>query len=803
MHPNRIAWKLIKLMIVFSSLITLVTTAVQLWSEYGRDTGAIQSRFVQVERSYIDSIAENVWESDTGRLDLLVSGIIEFPDFRYAMVRDDNGGVLAEAGAPVDKNKIRKVYPLHYTFRSTNLKIGELEVVASLEDVYNRAWDRVGLILVSNAIKTFLVAVFMFALVYWTLTRHLDVMAAFAQRIDLTLPVEPLNLDRGHFAGRRDEMDQLAESLNDMQGKLFRSYEELRMLNNDLEDRVLERTKAMRNEIEVRKTAEEKLEQSEHRLRDIAEAGADWLWEMGPDLRFTYVSEGRELFGDEAMTSIIGRTRMESAADTDDVDKWESHMDDLRNHRPFRDFQYLRKSATGQQATIRVSGKPVFDDQGTFQGYRGVTSDVTEVVEAKRKVALAENQLRILSSAMEQSPSMVFITDFQGDINYVNEKFVEVTGYSKEDVLGRNPRLLKSPDTPHFVHNDMWAKLKSGQEWRGEIKDMRKDGTEFWAYATIAPVKDENGRITHFVATHEDITMRKQADIQMREATKQAQLASRAKSELMANMSHELRTPLNAIIGFSDSMLSGVFGSLGNDRYVDYVRDIHASGQHLLELINDILDVSAIEAGKLVLRPEPLEMKTVATSCLKLVQHRANEAQVKLFHHVEKDIPDLLADERRVKQVLLNLLTNAVKFTPEDGQVNLNILLSPDGGLRFEVEDSGIGMDDQGIEKALSQFGQVDSRLSRRYEGTGLGLPLSKSLVEAHGGTLDIRSRIGHGTTVVVHFPKERTILGDRTVKGEKPGVSSKTQSSDTDAEGEKLASVSDDHNDKKTPTVH
>jgi len=794
-HPNRIAWKLIKWLILFSSVVTLVTTGVQLWTEYGRDMNAIQSRFVQVERSYLDSISENVWEADVGRLDLLVNGIIEFPDFKYATVREKNGDTLASVGEVGDERVIRNIYPLDYAFRGANLKIGELEVVASLTAVYNRTLDRVGLILVSNAIKTFLVAIFMFAMVYWLLTRHLDVMAAFARRLDFSLPEEPLDLDRGPFSGKRDELDQLADSLNDMQSKLFNSYEELRSLYNDLEDRVLERTKALTKEVKEHKRTEKKLADSEARVLDMAESGSDWLWEMDPDLRFTYLSEGN--MGDSTInpSQVIGRTRRELAVETGNVEKWKDHLADLEAHRPFRDFIYEARGEFGAPVFLKVCGKPVFSDEGSFLGYRGVGSNVTQQIEAERKAASAETQLHVLSSAMEQNPSIVFITDHEGVIQYVNAKFTEVTGYSADEALGRNPRLLKSADTPAAVHKEMWGNLKSGQEWRGEIKDTCKDGSSFWAYAVIAPVKDGTGQVTHFVATHEDITARKAAEAQLHEATERAQLASRTKSELMANMSHELRTPLNAIIGFSDSMRCGVFGPLQNERYEGYVDDIHNSGQHLLELINDILDVSAVEAGKLELQSEPVDVTNVAAACLKLVFHRADDAQVKLSHHIEKDIPNLLCDERRLKQVLLNLLSNAVKFTPENGQVTLNVLRASDGGLRFEVEDTGIGMDEQGIETALTQFGQVDSKLSRRHEGTGLGLPLSKSLVELHSGALDIRSRLGHGTTVVAHFPPERTI--DKGVKNVE------VKSPDPDVEGEGRTPVPGDHSDKKIPTVH
>jgi len=786
---------------LFSSLVTLVTTGVQLWAEYGRDIDAIQERFVQVERGYLDSIAKNVWEADPGRLGLLVSGIIEFPDFMHATVREQDGRTLASAGHVSDTQVIRNIYPLHYTFRDTNLKIGELEVVASLSAVYDRVVDRVGLILVANAIKTFLVAAFMFAMVYWLLTRHLDVMAAFARRLDFSLPEKPLTLDRGILSGKRDELDLLTESLNDMQSKLFSSYEELRVLYNDLEDRVRDRTKALSSEVEEHERTEQKLADSEARLLDMVESGSDWLWEMGPDLRFSSVSSGGLQAVDLHLDQVIGRTRRDLVDETLDMDKWYEHLADLDEHRAFRDFMYETRDRRGAPVYLKISGKPVFDDDGVFMGYRGVGTNVTLQVETEHKVAAAEAQLHVLSSAVEQNPTMILITNYEGAIEYVNESFTKKTGYTLADVLGRNPRLLKSEDTPTLIHAEIWNTIKSGREWRGEIKDMRKDGTAFWAYAIIAPVKNKYGEITHFVATHEDITERKAADIQLREATRRAQLASRTKSELMANMSHELRTPLNAIIGFSDSMLSGVFGPLGNERYEDYVNDIHSSGQHLLELINDILDVSAVEAGKLELHSEPLNVRAVVATSLKLVQHRAYSAHVAMSHHIDGDIPSLLGDERRIKQILLNLLSNAVKFTPEYGRVTLNALRAPDGGIRFEIVDTGIGMDEEGIKTALTQFGQVDSKLSRRYDGTGLGVPLSKNLVEAHGGTLEIRSRPGRGTTVKVHFPPERTIMGDEN--------SVNAQSPDQDVEGEGLTPVSDDHpvsdahNDKKIPTVH
>ncbi len=756
--PNRIAWKLIKALIAFSSILTIGTTALQLWSEYGRDINAIDTHFRQVERGYLQSVAENVWEADTERLNLLVQGIVEFTDFKSAVVRDENGVELARSGRAQGTRLMRKVYPLFYTFRGKRRVIGELDVAASLSSVYARALDRVGLILVANFVKTFLVALFFFAVVYYLLTRHLHVMARFARNLDFINGAGDLFLERGRFAGEADELDALAAALNEMKAKLFLSYDELHALSGELEGRVRERTRELSTEIEARKRTAKKLEESESRLRDIIEAGSDWIWEMGPDFCFSYISGGILSAGVNDGKSMPCHTLEDFSANDDERKKWRLHMDDLENHRSFRDFEYPIRQENGTRLYVCISGKPTFDEKGNFLGYRGTGSDITARIEAELQVARAQEQLRVLSSALEQSPSAVFITDHLGVIEYVNTKFTTLTGYTRKEIVGKNPRILRAAGAAYPDDEDLWRHINQGREWRGEIKDKRKDGITFWADVTVAPVKDNSGKITHFIVTHEDITERKAAAKRLRGATELAEIANRAKSELMANMSHELRTPLNAIIGFSDTMLNHVFGPIGNKRYEEYVGDIHDSGAHLLDLINDILDVSAIEAGKLELRCEPLDVEALVQACLKLVNYRAEEGALLLDYRIEKNMPQFYADERRIKQVLLNLLTNAVKFTPEGGRVTLSALLAADGSVRFEVEDTGIGMDEAGIKIAMAQFGQVDSKLARKYEGTGLGLPLSKHLVEAHGGTLEIHSHLGRGAVVSVKFPPERSL---------------------------------------------
>jgi signal transduction histidine kinase len=224
-------------------------------------------------------------------------------------------------------------------------------------------------------------------------------------------------------------------------------------------------------------------------------------------------------------------------------------------------------------------------------------------------------------------------------------------------------------------------------------------------------------------------------------------------------MSHELRTPLNAIIGFSDTMILEVFGSL-SDRYKSYAVDIRSSGEHLLALINDVLDLSRLDAGHADLREEEFDTGELIAESLRMVVGQATKAQVVLTTHIAPDLPHLKADKRRIKQILINLISNALKFTPAGGQVAVTAGLVP-AGLAMAVSDSGIGIAPEDIPKVMERFGMVDSSMSRQHTGTGLGLPLSKQLAELHGGSLALESTLNVGTTVTVTLPAERLIRRD------------------------------------------
>jgi signal transduction histidine kinase len=251
---------------------------------------------------------------------------------------------------------------------------------------------------------------------------------------------------------------------------------------------------------------------------------------------------------------------------------------------------------------------------------------------------------------------------------------------------------------------------------------------------------------------------RERAYEELRVAKEEAEAANHAKSGFLATMSHELRTPLNAIIGFSEMMLREVLGALGNDQYRTYVGDIHASGTHLLQIINDILDLSKAEAGKIDLAEEIFDLRDVMRSVSQLTVGRARAADLTQSSELPDDLPPLYGDERKTKQVLLNLITNSVKFTPPGGSIEVTASWAVDKGIAITVSDTGIGIPAADLERVIKPFEQVDSSLSRQHEGTGLGLPLVKAIMELHGGSLELKSELGVGTQATVIFPPQRVL---------------------------------------------
>jgi two-component system, cell cycle sensor histidine kinase PleC len=377
--------------------------------------------------------------------------------------------------------------------------------------------------------------------------------------------------------------------------------------------------------------------------------------------------------------------------------------------------------------------------------------------EERHRQALIESHER-LARVIDAIPVMISATDCSGRFIFANRHFAESLGLDRDSVIGRTPADLCPP--PRGVEwVDLDRRLADGQGGRLSFEEVvpGTDGQET-VLLTGKSVLNEGAEGRLIVVTVSfDITVRKRTELELIEATRLAEAANRAKTEFLANMSHELRTPLNAIIGFSEVIATEMLGSVGTPRYIEYASDIGRSAEHLMDIINDVLDVAKIEAGKFELDEEVVDLGEVLGNAERLLRERAEEAGVRLRVEVAPALPRLRADTQKLRQILFNLLTNAIKFSLPEGLIRVRVSC-PDGAVILSVSDSGIGMDEAEIAVAVSRFGQVASPWTRRHSGTGLGLPLVIGLVELHGGKFDIRSRKGEGTTITISFPAERSV---------------------------------------------
>jgi PAS domain S-box-containing protein len=379
----------------------------------------------------------------------------------------------------------------------------------------------------------------------------------------------------------------------------------------------------------------------------------------------------------------------------------------------------------------------------------------------QREVAVrrsTEDNLRLTQLAMDRSSESICLIDRSGRYLNVNDATCRQLGYSREELLAKTVFDV-AVETDRDSWGDRWELSKRLGSRSFEGHRVTKDSRTIPVDIIVSHIQFRDREYLFTVAR--DATARRLGEQELRTARDLAESANRAKSQFLANMSHELRTPLNAIIGFSEVISSALFGPL-DLRYRDYAQDIHGSGHHLLRIINDLLDLSKIEAGRLELRDTLVALASIFETCRRMVIDRAMAAGVELDFRPTG--LELRVDELRLEQVLLNLVSNAVKFTPSGGRVDVSARLALSGEVIISVADTGIGMAAADIPRALQPFGQIDNSLSRPHGGTGLGLPLARRLVELHGGTMSIDSELGKGTTVTVVLPTHRAHHRDAAI---------------------------------------
>jgi len=396
-----------------------------------------------------------------------------------------------------------------------------------------------------------------------------------------------------------------------------------------------------------------------------------------------------------------------------------------------------------------------------------------KLVDQLAALEATEQSLRRLSAAVEQSPSSIVITDINARITFVNSAFTAASGYTAEEAIGQNPRILQSGDTPSAVYEDMWATLTAGRVWSGEFVNQRKDRSRYLEQATVSPVRQPDGRVSHYVAVKEDITEARRAEAELAnyrdhleslvevrtnelvEAKKLAEAASRAKSTFLANMSHEIRTPINAIVGLNYLVAKG---PLQADQR-DMLAKSAMAAEHLLQLIGDVLDFSKIEVGKVTLERQAFSPADVLRTVASFIQAQAHGKGLQVSIDGDALPAQVIGDSTRVRQVLINLAGNAVKFT-EHGAIAISGAVEGENDTeftcRFTVADTGVGIHADDLPRLFTPFEQVDSSTTRRFGGTGLGLAIARHLAELMGGEVGVDSTPGIGSRfwLIIPFAK-------------------------------------------------
>ncbi len=447
----------------------------------------------------------------------------------------------------------------------------------------------------------------------------------------------------------------------------------------------------------------------------------------------------------------------------DHLDELPGILAQIRRGESVEHFETVRVRKDGVRLDVSVTVSPIFDEAGRVAAASSISRDVTRRKQAEEKLRESEARFRAIS---ESANDAIISADEAGKIANWNPSAERMFGYTKAEAHGQLLALIL-PDRYIGEHQAAMERVQAGGEKRiigktVEREGRRKDNSEFPLEISVS--EWQVGDKKYYSSIIRDITERKQADdminkyaneleVRVEERTAELVHANRVKDEFLANMSHELRTPLNSILGFSETLLEGTRGTL-TARQIEAVEYVSSSGRHLLGLINDILDLSKIEANKFEIHPEITVVNDICMSSLSFIRQIAQKKMIDVEYVRQPEADLILADPRRLKQILVNLLSNAVKFTPEMGKVRLEVRAdSALGMMQFIVSDSGIGIAMDDVKKLFKPFVQLDSGLSRQYEGTGLGLMLVKSLVELHGGKIDVESEVGSGSRFIISLP--------------------------------------------------
>ncbi len=719
--------RLLASVLLFSSAITLLLTLLQLYLDYRRDVGTIENRMSAIERSYLPSLGEGLWNLDAQQLELQVDGILHLPAIRFVEVReatDRPDPMVVSAGSHQASAAVHREFTLFHRVHGAEQRLGVLSIEATLDDVYRELRDRAIIILVSQGAKTFVVSFFILFIVHRLITRHLSAIARFLSGYDLRRSPPPLRLERPP-PERADELDQLVGAFNGMCASLQTAYGELR--------------------------------DSEQRFRDYTETASDWLWATDREHRFTFFSEQSGVFGYD-WGKPIGKRRWDVAADFAwEPEKWREHIAALERCEPFRDFVYKVQRIDGSLGFVSASGKPVFDAEGRFSGYRGVASDLTDRRRAEQALQRSESYL---AEAQRLSHT--------GSWGW-NVATREITHWSQEiyQLYGFDPEAGIPPFEAHLqrIHPEDRARLAEaferaigdGAELELVFRIVLPDGATKYIRKIGHPVYAAVGDIVEFVGTDMDITERKRAEAEVREGERRYRAvemelahANRVATmgQLSASIAHEVNQPIAAAITNAHSALRWL-GARPPD--LEEVRQalgrIVRDGNRAGDVIGRIRDL----IRKAPPRKDGLEINEAILEVIALTRGEVVKNGVSVQTQLAEGLPLIQGDRVQLQQVILNLIVNAVEAMSGVGEGSRELLISTgkakSDGVLVAVRDSGPGLAPASLERLFGAF------YTTKPGGLGMGLSICRSIIEAHGGRLWATANVPQGAVFQFTVP--------------------------------------------------
>jgi len=503
-----------------------------------------------------------------------------------------------------------------------------------------------------------------------------------------------------------------------------------------------------------RKQIGKALHESDERLRAVVDSFPAAIFFKDAEGRYTQVNQVFREWYDIKEQDHFGKTPTDYFSEEEGA-VYTEHDRQVLEEQKVIEVEHLVQYPDGKLRSTIIIKFPVLDTAGKSIGVGVINLDNTERKRSADTLRESEERFRDL---IEGSIQGVLIHDGSKSV-FANQAYADIFGYSNvEEVLAQSsPFDHMMPYEQDRIREYSKSRLEGGDVPKAyEFEGRRKDGASVWLDNRVRVITWDGQ--TAVQRTVVDITKRRKAEALHQTALTEAERANQAKSEFLANMSHELRTPLNAVIGFAQMLQAETYGPLGSDMNKEYAEIIYRSGDHLHRVLGDILDLSKIEAGEENLYEENIEIGEVVEECLEMMSERATKKHLSFTADIEVNAPLLLADRLKVKQILLNLLSNAIKFTPEGGDVKTEVTLSEHRSILLKVQDTGVGISHENMKMALEPFGQIGEAYTRAQDGTGLGLALVKSLIELHGGTVELESEMDVGTSVTMCFPPERTM---------------------------------------------